>query len=99
MYVCVCVCVCVFTYTGSGGPFDYICIHILIRSYVLINSIVQRYHIYIYMYVCVFTNLLSISIHSYQEKQKKKPPEFRDNNIPNHCLGEKEKKSSFGEKK
>ena len=31
-------------------------------------------------------------------KKKKKTPEFRDNNIPNHCLGEKEKKF-FWEKK
>ena len=27
-----------------------------------------------------------------RKKKKKKTPEFRDNNIPNHCLGEKEKK-------
>ena len=31
-------------------------------------------------------------------KRKKKLPGFRDNNIPNHCMGEKRKKNSFGKK-
>ena len=44
----------------------------------------------------IYTNLLSTSIHGYQEKEK--TPEFRDNNIPNHCLEEKEKKIFLGKK-
>ena len=31
-------------------------------------------------------------------KKRKQPPEFRDNNIPNHCPGGKRKKNSFGKK-
>ena len=53
-----------------------------------LNKVTQSIYIYIY----IFTNLLSTSIHGYQEKEKK-TPEFRDNNIPNHCLGGKEKKN------
>ena len=42
----------------------------------------------------MFINLLSTSIHGYQEKRKKKknPPGARDKNVSNHRLGEKKKK-------
>ena len=54
-------------------------------------------YIYIYIYIYI-TNLLSTSIHGYQEKRKKNPPGTRDKNILNHCPGEKEK-NIIGQKK
>ena len=51
----------------------------------------------IYGFIYIYITLLSTSIHSHQGKEKKKPPEFRDNNIPNHCRGEK-KNNSLREK-
>ena len=48
------------------------------------------------MYIYIFTNLLSTSIHGDKEKEKI-TPEFKDNNISDHCLGKKEK--DYREKK
>ena len=45
-----------------------------------------------YIYLYIFTNLLSISIHGFQEKRKKTPPGTRDKNISNHRPGGKKKK-------
>ena len=53
-------------------------------------------HAYIYIYI--YTNLLSTNIHSYKEKRKKNPPGTRDKNIPNHRPGEK-RKNIIGQKK
>ena len=47
------------------------------------------------IHIHIVTKLLSTSIHGYQVKEEKKSSEFRDNNIPNHCLGEKFKKKFF----
>ena len=58
-----------------------------------IHNVIGKPIIYIY----IFTNLLPTSIHGDKEKKKKSPPEFRDNNISNHCLGKKEK--DYREKK
>ena len=52
------------------------------------------------MCVCIYiyTNLLSTSIHGYQEKRKKNPPETRDKNISNHYRGGG-RKNIIGQKK
>ena len=67
-----------------------------LMKYVLTKKCYQNIYIYIY------TNLLSTSIHGYQEKRKKKetspPPGTRDDNISNHCPGGK-RKNIIGQKK
>ena len=57
------------------------------------------------LYIYIFTNLLSTSIHGYLKKKKKKkkkkeknPPGTRDKNISNHRPGEK-RKNIIGQKK
>ena len=52
-----------------------------------------------YIYIYIFTNLISTSIHGTREKKKrkKKPPGTRDKNISNHrpggnIIGQKERK-------
>ena len=52
------------------------------------------------MYIYIFTNLLSTSIHGYEKKKKKKkkkPSGTRDKNISNHHPGEK-RKNVIGQK-
>ena len=44
-------------------------------------------HIYIYIYLLIYY----LPAFTGTKKKKKKTPEFRDNNISNHCLGKKEK--------
>ena len=52
----------------------------------------------IYIYIYIFTNLLSTSIHGYKKKKrKKKLSGTRDKNISNHCPGEK-RKNVIGQK-
>ena len=51
--------------------------------------LVNIIYIYIYIYIYILlTDLLSTSIPG-DKKKEKNPPEFRDNNISNHCLEEK----------
>ena len=52
----------------------------------MVPSILQMGHPWLHEVSYIYNNLLSTSIHGYQEKEKN-TPEFRDNNIPNHCLG------------
>ena len=47
-------------------------------------------HTHTHTYIYIFTNLLSTSLHGYQEKRKKMPG-TRDNNISNYRPGKKEK--------
>ena len=42
------------------------------------------------IYIYIYTNLISASIHGYQKKEKK-PPGTRDKNISNHRPEKKEK--------
>ena len=50
-------------------------------------------YIYIYIYLLIYY----LSAFTVTKKKKKKTPEFKDNNISNHCLGKKEK--DYQEKK
>ena len=43
------------------------------------------------IYIYIYTNLLSTSIHGYQGKKRNNPPGTRDKNFSNHCPGEKKK--------
>ena len=66
-------------------------------KYLFLSRITFRHHSYIY----IFINVLSTSIHGYQEKRKKKKktlPGTRDKNISNHRPGEK-RKNIIGKKK
>ena len=74
-------------------------IYIYIYIYIDTHSFVIIYiYIYIYIGTYIFTNIQSTSIHGYQEKEKK-TPQFSDNHISYHCLGDKEKKISGKKKK
>ena len=64
--------------------------------YAYIHTYIHIY-IYIYTHTCIFTNLISTSIHGTRKKQKKPWPGTRDKSISNHRPGEKEK--NFGVKK
>ena len=55
-------------------------------------------HTHKYIYIYIFTNLLSTSIHGYREKRKKNPPGTRDKNISNQRPREKIK-NIIGQKK
>ena len=52
------------------------------------------------MYTYIYIYILNYYLPAFTvtRKKKKKTPEFRDNNILTHCIGEKEKKNSFGKK-
>ena len=48
--------------------------------------------IFVDIYIYIFTNLISTSIHGTRKKQKKPWPGTRDKNISNHRPEEKKKK-------
>ena len=52
------------------------------------------------IYIYIFINLISTSIHDTRKKNTKKPPSgTRDKSISNHCPGEKEKNIGQNERK
>ena len=92
-FIAMCIHIYIYIYIFFARQLTQTANAMLTYAYMIISWYI---YIYIYIYilymcvcvcvcVCVFTNLLSNSIHGYQEKEKK-TPEFRDNNILDHCL-------------
>ena len=61
------------------------------KEYVICN-VAKLNSSYIYIYIYIYLLKYYLLAFMVTRKKKKKSTEFRDNNIPNHCLGEKEKK-------
>ena len=55
-------------------------------------SVNDNGYIYIYIYIYIYLLTYYLPAFTVTKKEKKKTPEFRDNNISDHSLGEKEKK-------
>ena len=80
IYLCQSVCLSISQYLS-----------LLSLSLSLSISLSLSLFLYLSLSLYIFTNLLSTSIHGYQEKRKKTPG-TRDKNISNHRPGEKRKK-------